>query len=133
MTTPQDDKPIFESEKAPPTLWEQVVEAMRPRRQAGPVRPKRPRPQGTREVLVALGRNLAGATGGVLFMLGILGVSMSVLLAVSLLATAAQNLTMGISWVVPPASFLIFGVVGAIGYVLLRATGMLPSRTRPKR
>ncbi|MHB1008549.1 MAG: hypothetical protein ACYC1E_04725 [Propionibacteriaceae bacterium] len=133
MTTPRDDKPIFESEKAPPTLWEQVVAALRPRRPRGPVRPKPPRPQGTREVLVALGRNLAGATGGVLFMLGILGVSMSVLLAVSLLATATQNLTMGISWVVAPVSFLIFGVVGAIGYVLLRATGMLTRRGRPRR
>ena len=84
-------------------------------------------------MLVALGRNLAGATGGVLFMLGILGVSMSVLLGVSLIATAAQNLSMGISWVVAPASLLIFGVVGAIGYVLLRATGMLARRARPKR
>ncbi|HET7725578.1 MAG TPA: hypothetical protein VFK68_13145 [Propionibacteriaceae bacterium] len=132
MTTPQDDKPIFESEKAPPTLWEQLVASFRPARPSRPVQPK-PRPQTPREVMVALGRNLAGATGGVLLMLGILGVSMSLLLAVALVVTATQNLTMGINWVVVPVSLLIFGVVGLSGYLLLRSTGMLARRTRSKR
>lgn len=127
---PHDDKPIFEPEKAPPTLWEQVVAAFRPPRRTGYVRPKPPRPQTPREVMVALGRNLAGATGGVLLMLGVLGVSMSLLLAVSLVATKTQNLSMGISWIVVPVSLVIFGIVGAAGYVLLRATGLLTRRSR---
>ena len=131
MTTPgRDEKPIFEAEEAPPTVWEQIVSALRPRRPSGPVHPKPPRPQGTREVLVAIGKSLVGAIGGVLFMLGVLGVSMSVLLAVALVATKIQNLSMGISWVVAPASIVIFGVLGAIGYVMLRSIGMF---TRAKR
>lgn len=131
MTTPgRDEKPIFEAEEAPPTVWEQIVSALRPRRPAGPVHPKPPRPQGTREVLVAIGKSLVGAIGGVLFMLGVLGVSMSVLLAVALVATKIQNLSMGISWVVAPASIVIFGVLGAVGYVMLRSIGMF---TRAKR
>ena len=131
MTTPgHDEKPIFEAEEAPPTAWEQIVSALRPRRPSGPVHPKAPRPQGTRNVLIAIGKSLVGAIGGVLFMLGVLGVSMSVLLAVALVATKIQNLSMGISWVVAPASIVIFGVLGAIGYVMLRAIGMF---TRTKR
>jgi len=131
VTTPgHDEKPIFEAEEAPPTAWEQIVSALRPRRPSGPVHPKAPRPQGTRNVLIAIGKSLVGAIGGVLFMLGVLGVSMSVLLAVALVATKIQNLSMGISWVVAPASIVIFGVLGAIGYVMLRAIGMF---TRTKR
>ncbi len=131
MTSPgHDEKPIFEAEEAPPTAWEQIVSALRPRRPSGPVHPKAPRPQGTRNVLIAIGKSLVGAIGGVLFMLGVLGVSMSVLLAVALVATKIQNLSMGISWVVAPASIVIFGVLGAIGYVMLRAIGMF---TRTKR
>ncbi len=131
MTSPgHDEKPIFEAEEAPPTAWEQIVSALRPRRLSGPVHPKAPRPQGTRNVLIAIGKSLVGAIGGVLFMLGVLGVSMSVLLAVALVATKIQNLSMGISWVVAPASIVIFGVLGAIGYVMLRAIGMF---TRTKR
>jgi hypothetical protein len=131
VTSPgHDEKPIFEAEEAPPTAWEQIVSALRPRRPSGPVHPKAPRPQGTRNVLIAIGKSLVGAIGGVLFMLGVLGVSMSVLLAVALVATKIQNLSMGISWVVAPASIVIFGVLGAIGYVMLRAIGMF---TRTKR
>ena len=131
MTTPgRDEKPIFEAEEAPPTLWEQIVSALRPRRPSGPVHPKAPRPQGTREVLIAIGKSLLGAIGGVLFMLGVLGVSMSVLLAVALVATKIQNLSMGISWVVAPASIVIFGVLGAIGYVMLRSIGMFKRAKR---
>ena len=131
MTSPgHDEKPIFEAEEAPPTAWEQIVSALRPRRPSGPVHPKAPRPQGTRNVLIAIGKSLVGAIGGVLFMLGVLGVSMSVLLAVALVATKIQNLSMGISWVVAPASIVIFGVLGAIGHVMLRAIGMF---TRTKR
>ena len=131
MTSPgHDEKPIFEAEEAPPTAWEQIVSALRPRRPSGPVHPKAPRPQGTRNVLIAIGKSLVGAIGGVLFMLGVLGVSMSVLLAVALVATKIQNLSMGISWIVAPASIVIFGVLGAIGYVMLRAIGMF---TRTKR
>ena len=131
MTSPgHNEKPIFEAEKAPPTVWEQIVSALRPRRSSTPAYPKPPRPQGTRNVLIAMGTSLVGAIGGVLFMLGVLGVSMSVLLAVALVATKIQNLSMGISWVVAPASIVIFGVLGAIGYVMLRAIGMF---TRTKR
>jgi len=131
VTSPgHDEKPIFEAEEAPPTAWEQIVSALRPRRPSGPVHPKAPRPQGTRNVLIAIGKSLVGAIGGVLFMLGVLGVSMSVLLAVALVATKIQNLSMGISWIVAPASIVIFGVLGAIGYVMLRAIGMF---TRTKR
>ena len=134
MTTPgHDEKPIFEAEEAPPTAWEQIVAALRPRRSSTPVHPKAPRPQGTRNVLIAMGKSLVGAIGGVLFMLGILGVSMSVLLAVSLLVTRIQNLSMGINWVVAPISFGIFAVVGAIGYVLLRSVGMVTPKRRRTR
>jgi chromate transport protein ChrA len=94
------------------------------------VHPKTPPPQGTRNVLIAIGKSLVGAIGGVLFMLGVLGVSMSVLLAVALVATKIQNLSMGISWIVAPASIAIFGVLGVIGYGMLRAIGMF---TRAKR
>jgi hypothetical protein len=129
VSTPQDDRPIFEAEKAPPTLWEQVVASLRPRGPAAPTRPK-PRPQTPREVLLATGQALVGGVGGVLLMLGILGVSMSVLLAVSLVVTRIQNLTMGISWVVVPVSLVIFAVIGGIGYVLLRVTGLVRRRRR---
>ena len=96
MTSPgHDEKPIFEAEEAPPTAWEQIVSALRPRRPSGPVHPKAPRPQGTRNVLIAIGKSLVGAIGGVLFMLGVLGVSMAVLLAVALVATKIQNLSKG--------------------------------------
>ncbi len=132
MSTPHDDKPIFEAEKAPPTLWEQVAASLRPRRSSVPTRPKPPRPQTPRQVLLAAGQALAGGFGGVLFMLGVLGVSMSLLLAVALVATKIQNLSMGISWVVVPVSLVIFGVVGGIGYLLLRATDMLPSKRRSR-
>jgi hypothetical protein len=57
-----------------------------------PAHPKPPRPQGTRNVLIAIGKSLVGAIGGVLFMLGVLGVGMSLLLAVALLVTQVQNL-----------------------------------------
>jgi hypothetical protein len=131
VTTPgPDEKPIFEAEEAPPTVWEQIVSALRPRRPSGPVHPKAPPPQGTRNVLIAIGKSLVGAIGGVLFMLGVLGVSMSVLLAVALVATKIQNLSMGISWVVAPASIAIFGVLGAIGYGMLRAIGMFKRAKR---
>ena len=134
MTTPgQDDTPIFEAEEAPPTAWEQIVAALRPRRQPTPQVPKAPRPQGARAVLLAIGKSLLGAIGGVLFLLGVLGVSMSLLLAVALVATKIQNLSMGINWVVAPASIVIFGVLGAIGYVMLRSVGMFTSRRRRAR
>jgi hypothetical protein len=77
-----------------------------------------------------MGKSLVGAIGGVLFMLGVLGVSMSVLLAVALVATKIQNLSMGISWVVAPASLVIFGVVGGVGYALLRSVGVFARRRR---
>lgn len=80
-----------------------------------------------------MGKSLIGAIGGVLFMLGILGVSMSVLLAVSLLVTKIQNLSMGINWVVAPISFGIFAVVGAVGYVVLRSVGMVTPKRRRTR
>ena len=134
MTTPgHDEKPIFEAEEAPPTAWEQIVAALRPRRSSTPIPPRPARPQGTRNVLIAMGKSLVGAVGGVLFMLGILGVSMSVLLAVALLVTKIQNLSMGINWVVAPISFGIFAVVGAIGYVLLRSVGMVTPKRRRTR
>jgi len=80
-----------------------------------------------------MGKSLVGAIGGVLFMLGILGASMSVLLVVSLLVTKFQNLSMGINWVVAPISFGIFAVVGGIGYVLLRSVGMVTPKRRRTR
>jgi hypothetical protein len=130
VTTPgHDEKPIFEAEEAPPTAWEQIVSALRPRRPSTPAPAKAPRPQGTRNVLIAMGKSLVGAIGGVLFTLGVLGVSMTLLLAVSLAVTKIQNLSMGINWVVAPISFGIFAVVGAIGYVLLRSIGMF-ARTK---
>ncbi len=134
MTTPgQDDQPIFEAEEAPPTAWEQITAALRPRRPERHPVPKAPRPQGTRNVLVAIGKSLVGAIGGVLLLLGALGVSMSVLLAVALVATKIQNLSMGISWVVAPASIVIFGVLGVIGYAMLRSIGMFTPRRRRAR
>ena len=134
MTTPgHDEKPIFEAEEAPPTAWEQIVAALRPRRSSTRAAQKAARPQGARNVLIAMGKSLVGAIGGVLFMLGILGVSMSVLLAVSLLVTKIQNLSMGINWVVAPISFGIFAVVGAVGYVVLRSVGMVTPKRRRTR
>jgi len=128
-----DEKPIFEAEEAPPTAWEQIVAALRPRRSSTRAAQKVARPQGARNVLIAMGKSLVGAIGGVLFMLGILGVSMSVLLAVSLLVTKIQNLSMGINWVVAPISFGIFAVVGAVGYVVLRSVGMVTPKRRRTR
>ena len=134
MTTPgHDEKPIFEAEEAPPTAWEQIVAALRPRRSSTRAPQKVARPKGARNVLIAMGKSLVGAIGGVLFMLGILGVSMSVLLAVALLVTKIQNLSMGINWVVAPISFGIFAVVGAIGYVLLRSVRMVTPKRRRTR
>ena len=129
MTTP-DDEPIFEAEEAPPTVWEQIVSALTPRRPASPPRPRAPRPEGARNITIALGKSLVGAAGGVLFMLGVLGVSMSVLLGVGLFATSVQHLSMGISWVVAPASLVIFGALGGVGYLLLRSVGMFAGRRR---
>jgi hypothetical protein len=129
-TPPRDDGPIFEAEEAPPTVWEQVVAALRPRRSTTPVHPKAPRPQGAKNVSIAMGKSLVGAVGGVLFMLGVLGVSMSALLVVGLVATKIQNLSMGISWVVSPVSLVIFGALGGIGYALLRSVGMFSRRRR---
>ncbi len=134
MTTPgHDEKPIFEPEEAPPTVWEQIVASLPPRRSSTPVPPHPPRPQGTRNILIAIGKSLVGSIGGVLFMLGILGVSMSVLLAVSLVVTRIQNLSMGINWVVAPISFGIFAVVGGFGYVVLRSVGMITPKRRRTR
>jgi len=131
VTTPgHDEKPIFEAEEAPPTAWEQIAGALRTRRSSTPSYPKAAAPVGTRNVLIAIGRSLLGAIGGVLFMLGVLGVSMSVLLAVALVATKVQGLSMGINWVVAPASLVIFGVLGAIGYAMLRAVGVFTRRRR---
>ena len=131
MTTPgHDEKPIFEAEKAPPTLWDQVVSALRPRRSSTPMPPRPARPQGARNILLAMGASLVGAIGGVLFMLGVLGVSMSVMLAVALVATKIQNLSMGINWIVAPASLVIFGVLGTVGYAMLRAIGMFKRAKR---
>lgn len=131
MTTPgRDEKPIFEAEKAPPTVWEQIVAALRPRRTATPAHPKPAPPQGTRNVLIAVGKSLVGAIGGVLLTLGALGVGMSLLLVVTLVVTRVQGLEAGIQWPVVPISLLIFGVLGAVGYVLLRSVGMF---TRKKR
>ena len=130
MTTPgRDEKPIFEAEEAPPTAWEQIVAALRPRRSSTPAYPKPPRPHGTRNVLIAIGKSLVGAIGGVLLILGVLGVGMSLLLAVTLLVTQVQGLHIGIRWPVVPISVLIFGVLGGIGYVLLRWIGVF-ARTK---
>lgn len=131
MTTPgPDDRPIFEAEEAPPTAWDQIVAALRPRQVTTPAHPKASRPQGARNISIAVGKSLVGAIGGTLFMLGVLGCSMSALLAVALVATKIQNLSMGISWVVAPASLVIFGVLGGVGYALLRSVGVLRSRRR---
>ncbi|HEY5515511.1 MAG TPA: hypothetical protein VIK12_04825 [Pengzhenrongella sp.] len=129
MTTPgRDEKPIFEAEKAPPTAWEQIVSALRPRRSSTPAHPNPAPPQGTRNVLIAIGTSLVGAIGGVLLILGALGVGMSLLLIVTLVVTRIQGLEAGIQWPVVPVSLLIFGVLGAVGYVLLRWTGMFAAR-----
>jgi hypothetical protein len=134
VTSPgHNEKPIFEAEKAPPTVWEQIVSALRPRRSSTPAYPKPPRPQGTRNVLIAMGTSLVGAIGGVLFMLGVLGVSMSVMLAVALVATRIQNLSMGINWIVAPASLAIFAVFGGAGYLLLRSVGIFRRQRRTPR
>ena len=111
-------------------MWEQIVAALRPRQSSMPTQPRAARPRGTRNVLIAMGKALVGAIGGVLFMLGILGISMSVLLVLSLIVTRIQNLSMGISWMVAPVSFGIFAVVGGIGYLLLRSVGMYAPKRR---
>jgi hypothetical protein len=91
---------------------------------------KAPPPVGTRNVLIAIGRSLVGAMGGVLLILGALGIGMSLLLVVTLVVTQLQGLQTGIRWPVVPVSILIFGVFGGVGYVMLRSIGIF---TRAKR
>lgn len=124
-----EEAPPFEVEEAPPRVWEQIVGALRPRRTTTHVPEKAARPQRTLNILMATGKSLVGAIGGVLLVLGTLGVGMSLLLVVTLVVTQMQGLQTGIRWPVVPISLLIFGVVGVVGYVLLRSIGML---ARPK-
>ena len=126
MTTPRDDRPIFEAEQAPPTLWEELRKAFTPRR-GHLVLSERP---GVMGVLIGVGKALLGGFGGVMLMLGVLGVGMSVLLGLYVLITAIGGTSMGVHWAVVPMSLLVFGVVGGIGYLVLRAIGMF---ARPKR
>jgi hypothetical protein len=125
VTTPaHDEKPIFEAEVAPPTAWQQIVAALRPRRTTQHVIHKAPAPVGTRNVLIAIGKSLVGAIGGSLLVLGALGIGMSLLLVVTLVVTQLQGLQIGIRWPVVPVSLLIFGVFGGVGYVMLRSIGI---------
>jgi len=49
---------------------------------------------------------------------------------VTLVVTSIQGLQTGIQWPVVPMSLLIFGVVGAVGYFLLRSIGMFARAKR---
>ena len=126
----RDQEPIFKAEQAPPTAWDQIATALGLRKSSTPTRRRPERPQGARDILLALGTSLVGAIGGVLFLLGVLGVGMSLLLVVTLVVTSIQGLQTGIQWPVVPMSLLIFGVVGAVGYFLLRSIGMFARAKR---
>ena len=126
----RDEEPIFKAEQAPPTAWDQIATALGLRKSSTPTRRPVDRPKGARNILIALGKALVGAIGGVLFILGVLGVGMSLLLVVTLVVTSIQGLQTGIQWPVVPMSLLIFGVVGAVGYVLLRSIGMFARAKR---
>ena len=126
----RDDEPIFKAEQAPPTAWDQIATALGLRKSATPTRRRPDRPQGARDNLLALGKALVGAIGGVLFLLGVLGVGMSLLLVVTLVVTRIQGLRTGIQWPVVPMSLLIFGATLGVGYLMLRAVGMFRGRRR---
>ncbi len=128
MTTPDDDRPIFEAEQAPPTFWEQLRASVTPRR-GHRVLSETP---GAKGVLVAIGKALVAGAGGVMLMLGVLGMGMSVLLGLYVLITAIGGTSIGVSWPVVPMSLVIFGVVGAVGYVLLRWVGMVAPKKKPR-
>jgi hypothetical protein len=126
----RDDEPIFKAEQAPPTVWDQIATALGLRKSTTPTRRRPDRPQGARDLLLALGTALVGAVGGVLFLLGVLGVGMSLLLVVTLVVTRIQGLQTGIQWPVVPVSLLIFGASLGVGYLMLRAVGMFRGRRR---
>lgn len=129
VTTPDEDRPIFEAEQAPPTFWEQVRASVTPRRRGHLVLSETP---GAKGVLVAIAKALVAGAGGVMLMLGVLGMGMSVLLGLYVLITAIGGTSIGVSWPVVPMSLVIFAVVGAIGYVLLRLVGMVSPKKKPR-
>lgn len=129
MTTPPDDRPIFAAEEAPPTFWEQVRASVTPRRRGHLVLSET---HGAKGVLVAIAKALVAGAGGVMLMLGVLGMGMSVLLGLYVLITAIGGTSIGVSWPVVPMSLVIFAVVGAIGYVLLRLVGMVAPKKKPR-
>lgn len=132
MTTPgRDEQPIFKAETAPPTVWDHVASALGLRRSSSQARHRPDRPQGAKDNFLALGTSLVGAFGGVLFILGVLGVGMTLLMGVTLLVTRFQGLQTGIQWPVVPVSLLIFVVLGGGGFVMLRSVGMFRRRRRP--
>lgn len=121
VTTPGEDRPIFEAEQAAPSFGEQVKASLAPRRghlviTEGP---------GAKGVLVGIGKALAGGLGGVLLMVGVLGIGMSLLMGVYVLVTLIGGRGIGIHWAVVPMSLLIFALVGALGYLVLRAVGVV--------
>jgi hypothetical protein len=120
VTSPQDDRPIFEAEKAPPTLFEQLRTAFTPRR-GHFVISERPGPKG---VLIGIGKALLGSVGGVMMMLGALGLGMTVLLGLYVIITKVGGGDLGVQWQVVPMSLVLFGIVGGIGFLILRSMGM---------
>jgi len=120
VTTPPDDRPIFEAEQAPPTLWQQLRTAFTPRR-GHFVISERP---GAKGVLIGIGKALLGSIGGVMLMLGALGIGMTVLLGLYIVITLIGKGDLGVQWPVVPMSLVIFGIVGGIGFLILRAMGM---------
>lgn len=122
----RDDEPIFEAEQAPPTTGEQLLMAMGLRRDPTVAAHRRT----PKQIAIGIGQTLLGGFGGVLFMLGILGVAMTLLLAIAVIVSAVQRISLGIDWPVVPISLVVFGLIGAVGYLMLRATGMFRGRRR---
>ncbi len=121
MTTPgRDDRPIFEAEEAPPTPFEQLRTAFTPRR-GHFVISERP---GAKGVLIGIGKALIGSIGGVMLMLGALGLGMTVLLGLYVIITTVGGGDLGVQWPVVPMSLVLFGIVGGIGFLILRSMGM---------
>lgn len=121
MTTPErDDRPIFQAEQAPPTLWEQLRKAFTPRRGHFVISEA----PGAKGVLVGIGKALLGSIGGVMLMLGALGLGMTVLLALYVVITKVGGGNLGVQWQVVPMSLVLFGIVGGVGFLILRSMGM---------
>ena len=85
---------------------------------------------GAKGVLIGIGKALLGSIGGVMLMLGALGIGMTVLLGLYIVITLIGKGDLGVQWPVVPMSLVIFGIVGGIGFLILRSMGMFVRTNR---